>query len=188
MEALEALLTRTSVGGLIAPAPEREVLDLAFAAALRAPDHRMLRPWRFLTVSGAARERLGEVFLAAGLADNPGLADAERNRLLAMPLRAPLLVVAILSPRADDKVPFQEQVLSAGASVQNLLLALHASGFAAMWRTGWMAEHPAVKAALGLSGDEQVVGFVYTGTAASPPKTPVTLPAESFVADWTGPA
>ncbi len=184
MEALDALMTRCSIGGLIEPAPDEASLQRALEAALRAPDHRLLRPWRFLTIRGEGRLRLGEVFLEAGLLDNPNLGDTERQRLLAMPLRAPLLVVAVMSPKADDKVPAIEQVLSAGAAVQNLLLALHAQGFAAMWRTGWMAEHQAVRQSLGLAAGEGIAGFVYVGTAASPARMPVRLPLADYVRTW----
>ena len=36
-----------------------------FAAAMRAPDHGQLRPWRFLTVEGAAREQMGTLLAEA---------------------------------------------------------------------------------------------------------------------------
>ena len=42
MDTLTALLTRTSQGALTEPAPSSDVLNSAFQAALRAPDHRLL--------------------------------------------------------------------------------------------------------------------------------------------------
>ncbi|MFZ3183474.1 MAG: nitroreductase family protein, partial [Pseudomonas sp.] len=60
MEALDALLNRVSVPRLTEPAPDAAQRELLFRAALRAPDHGQLRPWRFITVEGAAREQLGE--------------------------------------------------------------------------------------------------------------------------------
>ena len=60
MQALDALLNRVSVPRLLEPAPTQEQRDVLFAAAMRAPDHGQLRPWRFLTVEGAAVERLVE--------------------------------------------------------------------------------------------------------------------------------
>ena len=52
MEALDLLLNRVSVTRLTDPAPTPAQLDVMFRAALRAPDHGQLRPWRFLTVVG----------------------------------------------------------------------------------------------------------------------------------------
>ena len=64
MQALDLLLNRVSVGRLLEPAPDAAQRELMFRAALRAPDHGQLRPWRFITVDGEARARLGDVALA----------------------------------------------------------------------------------------------------------------------------
>ena len=186
MDTLTALFTRTSHGALTEPAPNSDTLNQAFKAALRAPDHRMLRPWRYLVIEREARQRLAEYFLQAGLADNPQLAEVEQQRLLKMPLRAPMIIVAITSFKEDPKVPIIEQTLSTGAAIQNLSLALHAQGFATMWRTGWVTEHPLIKQALAVQTHEQVAGFVYVGTAASPLKNPTLLSVENFVQTWQG--
>jgi nitroreductase len=148
MDILTTLLTRTSQGALIEPAPSVDALNIAFQAALRAPDHRMLRPWRYLVVQGEARGRLAECFLQAGLQDNSALTEVEQQRLLKMPLRAPMIIVAITATKEDPKVPLVEQTLSTGAAIQNLLLALHAQGLGSMWRTGWVVEHELIKQAL----------------------------------------
>ena len=56
------LLNRSSEPRLEAPAPDRETLNKAFACAARAPDHALLRPWRYLVVEGEGLEALGELF------------------------------------------------------------------------------------------------------------------------------
>ncbi|MFC6980127.1 nitroreductase family protein [Microbulbifer taiwanensis] len=90
MDALTALHNRVSTGLLTEPAPSHEQRRGIFRAALRAADHGCLRPWRFLTIEGEARNRLGEIFLrAAEQAEGGSLSDAQRERTLAMPLRAP---------------------------------------------------------------------------------------------------
>lgn len=182
---IETLLTRTSLGALTEPAPDEAALQLALRCALRAPDHRMLRPWRFFVVRGSARERLGEVFVRAMQASNPALTEVEVARARALPLRAPLLVVAAVCPQADDKVPEWEQLLSGGAAVQNLLLALHAQGYASMWRTGELATAPIVKAAFGLAPSDYVTGFIYIGSPAGQ-KAIKELPIADFCRDWEG--
>ncbi|PTQ88427.1 nitroreductase family protein [Agitococcus lubricus] len=187
MDTLTALMTRSSQGALTEPAPANSVLQQAFQAALRAPDHRLLRPWRFLVIEAKAREQLGEYFLQAGLAENPALSDVEQQRLLKMPLRAPMIVVAITSFKQDDKVPPVEQTLSTGAAVQNFLLAIHAQGFASMWRTGWVTEHKIIKNALSVTEHEQIAGFIYLGTPVNPPKQTVLLAVDEFVKTWQAP-
>jgi len=183
MDALHALVSRSSVGILQAPAPTPEVLEKAFAAALRAPDHRMLRPWRFMTIQGEGLHALGELFVAASQAVKPELDETERARLRQMPLRAPMIVVAISHFTDDAKVPGWEQMLATGAAVQNFMIALHAQGFGTMWRTGPLAENARIKEGLGLDANDMIVGFVYVGTPGSEKKiTP--LDTSTFVRSW----
>lgn len=170
MQTLEALVTRTSVGVLNAPAPNKDIVEQALAAALRAPDHRMLRPWHFVIIEGDGLDRLGELFVSASKAVNPELTAAEENKLRNMPKRAPMIIVAITKFKEDAKVPAWEQILATGASVQNLLLAFHDLGFGTMWRSGPLAENEHVKAGLGLESSDLIGGFVYVGTAGSEKK------------------
>ena len=64
--AIESLLTRHSMGikHLSEPGPTPEQLDEMVAAAMRAPDHAGLVPWRLCAVQGSAREHLAELFVA----------------------------------------------------------------------------------------------------------------------------
>ncbi|MDP2227422.1 MAG: nitroreductase [Moraxellaceae bacterium] len=186
METLESLLTRRSRGVLTAPPPPPELLKSAFAAALCAPDHRQLQPWRFLVIEGEGLVRLGEVFAHAARVDNPALEPAESERLKKMPLRAPLIVVAIAIVRDDPKVPRDEFLLSTGAAIQNFLLTLHDGGYGAMWRTGPMAAHEQVRSALGVAGHERIAGFIYAGMPGGNLKPRPTLAVDAFVRSWSG--
>ncbi|HET8731216.1 MAG TPA: nitroreductase [Moraxellaceae bacterium] len=186
MQTLDAILSRISQGKLADPAPDNAALERAFACALRAPDHRVLRPWRYLVLRGEALQQLGDVFVDATRANNPALDPVEVERLRKMPLRAPLIVVAVTVHKQDPKVPEEELYLSTGAAVQNFMLALHDQGFATMWRTGPLAKAPLVRAALGLSGQESISGFLYVGTAAAEPRRIVPLAVDEFVSEWKG--
>lgn len=186
MDALTALQQRRSEASLGEPAPDGEVLAHLQRAALAAADHATLRPWRFLMIRGAARERLGELFVRGREAAEGELSERERERTRGRPLRAPLLIAVIGTPRTDAKVPEIEQLLSAGAAAQNLLNAAYAQGVGAIWRTGGFAYDPLVKAGLGLRPDEHIVGFLYLGTVIEKrPPRPVLSPGD-FFHDWTG--
>ena len=52
MNTIELLINRNSHAKLTAPAPSEDELATLFAAAMRAPDHGLLRPWRFMVVNG----------------------------------------------------------------------------------------------------------------------------------------
>lgn len=184
MDALDALLKRVSVPRLQAPAPTAAQLDILFKAAMRAPDHGQLRPWRFLTVEADARERLGELFVAAALHANPDADSQALAKAQAMPLRAPLLIVAIAVVQEHPKVPAQEQILAAGCAVHGLLIAAHAQGIGAVWRTGEFSHSAYVDRGLGLAENEQVIGYLYVGTPQGEARTPTSLDPAAFVSAW----
>lgn len=185
MEAIDALLNRTSMPLLEAPGPTEAQLNTMFQAALRAPDHGALRPFRFLVIEGEARNRLGELFLEAALTDTPDMPDEKRAKTLNMPLRAPAMVITIAATREGHKVPVLEQQITVGCATQNMLHAAFAQGLGAMWRTGTMAYHPQVLKGLGLAENEEIIGFLYLGTPVKERKV-APLPVERFVSHWTG--
>lgn len=187
MDALELLLNRVSVTRLIDPAPDAAQLDVLFRAAMRAPDHGQLRPWRFLTIEGVARERLGELFAASLLLREPQAAEPALDKARKMPLRAPLLVVVIARQQPHPKVPAGEQALAVGCAAHGLLLAAHALGLGAVWRTGEFAYDRNVARELGLTEDEVVLGFIYLGTPEGKLRTPPVLEPRDFVQAWEGP-
>lgn len=184
MQALDALLNRVSVPRLGEPAPSAAQRELLFRAALRAPDHAQLRPWRFLTVEGEARERLGELLASAVRVADPQAPVAALDKARAMPSRAPLLVLVIARLNSHFKVPQNEQVLSAACAAHGLLLAAHAQGIGAVWRTGELNYSATVAAGLGLQGNERLIGFIYLGTPLGPLRTPAPLDPDDFVSAW----
>jgi nitroreductase len=187
MDALQVLTSRRSPPKLIDPAPTDAQLSEILAAAIRAPDHGRLRPWRFILLRGAARERLGAVLAAALKARAPDVPEDVLARERQKPLRAPLMVVVAASLVEGHKIQVIEQVLAAGAAAQNLVLAAHAMGFGAMWRTGDPAYDPQVKAALGLASGDAIVGFMYLGTPQGRPAIPPNEPGVAeFVREWSG--
>src|SRR5690606_31549054 len=185
MDAIEALVTRKSSARLIAPAPNAEEMKVIMQAAVRAPDHGRLRPWRFLIVEGDAREKLGGIFREALHRRDPDAREdlLEKERL--KPLRAPMLIIVIAKVTESPKIPPIEQYFSAAAAAQNILLALHALGYGGMWRSGAPCFDPHVKAALGVEGDDMIVGFLYVGTAD---RAAALLPetAADYVETWNG--
>ncbi len=164
MQAIDALLERRSAKTLTDPAPDAGALELLLECASRAPDHGRLRPWRFIVISGAARDRLGELMADQLRRQQPGASAESLQRERQKALRAPLIVVVAAVCDAAAKIPAIEQVLAAGAAAQNVMLAAPALGFGAMWKTGAAAYDDTVKAALGLASTDAIVGFLYLGT------------------------
>ncbi|MGH3140271.1 MAG: nitroreductase family protein [Gaiellales bacterium] len=186
MDALEALSTRTSPAALTEPAPDSATMERLLHAAMRAPDHGRLRPWRFIIIDGDARQAFGAILAEALRAREPSTAESVLDRERAKPLRAPRIVVVAAELRERRGVPEIEQVIAAGAAAQNLLVAAHASGYGGFWRTGQAAYDDTVKHALGLASKDAIVGFIYLGT----PTGVGPLPAGDGVTRvirWSGP-
>ena len=163
--------SRRSVGNLNEPAPSRRQIEAAIACGATAPDHKKLRPWRFIVTEGDARLELGRALVAAAQAkarqEGETLSEKTLKKTQEMPLRAPTIITVVTQMKAHKKVPPFEQMLSAGAAVQNLILALKAQGFSTVWRTGLLCNEPAVKAYFDVGADDYVTAFVYTGTSPS---------------------
>jgi nitroreductase len=187
---LEMLLTRRSVvaNNLGEPGPDGETLQRILTVGARVPDHKKLFPWRFIVFEGEARDAFGSVLAEACRKGEPDAGatrlETEANRFL----RAPVVIAVISSIVDNPAVPEWEQILSAGAVCQNLLHAAAALGFSAQWITEWYAYDETVRAALGLSPNERVAGFVYIGTAREAPAERDRPDLEKIVSRWSAKA
>lgn len=166
---LAVLLSRHSLGPrwMSAPGPDARELRLALAAALRAPDHGRLVPWRAVLVTQEQRGALGELFARFAQELGKSIEDIETERDRAR--NGPALVAWVV--RIDEslpEVPPHEQWLCAGGALANFLNALHAMGFAAKMLSGRKCSHPAVRDAFCETG-EALAGFVCVGTPTRRP-------------------
>jgi len=175
MDLFAAINTRTSASRLTEPVPDGVQLTRILEAAVRAPDHGHFAPWRFLIIEHEARERLANVVAEARLIRTPDATpealEAERQKIRRAPM---IILVACATQINHPKIPEIEQLLAVGAAVQNLLLAAHASGFGAVWKTGPAAYDAHVKQALGLQPTDHIVAMVHIGTplAVNPLRAP----------------
>jgi len=174
-------LSRESISAryLVEPAPSEAERARAYTAAMTAPDHGAIRPWRFFEMEGAALERLGDVYAeqAARTMENasPEAIDEARKKALRSPL---LIAVGAVVRENHPKVPVIEQVIAAGCAAQNLMTAFHAMGYGAIMVTGNRAYDEGVKAALGLAPKDHIVSFIHVGTPqADRPAKPKQRPA-----------
>ena len=83
-------------------------------------------------------------------------------------------------------MPKVEQLISAGCAAHAILLAAHAHGFAGVWRTGGNAYDEKVRQGMGLSADQEIVGFLYLGTIDGNYKPLPALAIEDFCQSWGG--
>lgn len=184
---LALLRTRRSARprDLVDPGPDAAQLSDILAIASRSPDHGKLHPWRFVHVARQKRDDLAamlESAYRAGKEEPPGRLEIEAVHRFAH--QAPELVVALSSPREGTKIPLWEQQLSAGAACMNLLLAVHAMGFAGGWVTGWAAYSPDVLAALGGQAGERIAGFIFIGTPGVALEERIRADPGELIVEW----
>ena len=186
MDAIDLLLTRESALKLESPGPSEADLEVMFQSALRAPDHGRLRPWQFVVVPEDKRAAFGELLAESMARRRPDAPAEELARERTKAMRAPVIVAAAAKLAKGHKIPEVEQLLSAGAAVQNIMLAAKARGFGAMWKTGAPAYDASVKQALGIAPDSEIVGFLYLGTQVGDGiQVPRPVPKD-FVSVWGG--
>lgn len=186
MDALECLLGRSSVSALVAPAPDQTALDTMLQAAVRAPDHGRLRPWRFVVIPEDRRTAFGELLAQSFRRREPDASPEALDRERAKALRAPMIVVAAAHLERGHKIPEIEQIASAAAAAENIMLAAHAQGYGAVWKTGAPAYDPEVRASLGLDESDEILGFLYVGTRKAETTVPPRPSAETFTTVWAG--
>jgi nitroreductase len=137
MDAIEAIMTRRSVGKVARERPPRELIERVLEAAVHAPNHHLTEPWRFFVLAGKAREELGQVMadvLRQTMDDPDGeAAQTQLAREAEKPLRAPVLIAVAARKSDNPKALPVEDVEATAAAVENLLLAASLMGLGAVW-------------------------------------------------------
>ena len=184
---LELITSRYSVSPkrLQAPGPDTAQLQAMVEAAGCAPDHELLRPWRLIRIAPTQRAGLAEVFEQSLLERLPDADAAARGQAREKAFRAPelLLAIACLQPAHAD-VPDAERHVALGAALQNLLLAAHGMGFAAMLTSGQALRTHRFAQAFGLAAGEHALCFVSIGTPTEV-KRRSRPSARQLMSDWT---
>jgi len=163
MDLLEAIHNRQSIGNLKQDPVSREIIERLLSAAVQAPNHYKVRPWRFVVLTGEGRNKLGEAMAASQQNRHPDYPQDAFDKTRSLPLRAPVLIAVSVDKPAEKKVLEIENICAVSAACQNLLLAAHGEGLAAKWRTGEWARDEMVKEFLGFDSDQPIVAFLYIG-------------------------
>lgn len=174
MELFEAIRTRRTVRKFNYARPvEAELLTQILSAATWAPNHRRQEPWRFYVIQGEALKAFAEVRADITRDDvrgiDPAVAEVRIERARRSILTTPV-VIAITGTHGENDDHRRDNYCAVCAAIQNLLLAAHARGLGAVWRTGRLLD-PRVKEFVGAGESETMVGVVYLGYAAVDPES-----------------
>ena len=185
----EVVTSRRTVRSFLPDRVDPAVLQRAIAAAVTAPAPHHTTPWRFVLVDtdtaraallGAMRQAWIDDLTADGLP--PDRIERRLAKSDALLGAAPYLVVPCLVTDGAHSYPDERRrraeremfLVSMGAAVENLLIALSASGLGACWVSSTMFCPDPVRRALGLPGDWDPMGAVAVGkpAGAPPPRPP----------------
>ncbi len=192
--AADVLGERRTVREFSAEPVDRAAVGRAIEAALTAPAPHHSQPWRFAVVeSEQAKARLLDDMLAAWIRDlrSDGFTEEQiaRRTRRGEPLRkAPLIIVPCLVSDAAHAYPDERRaaaeramfLVSMGAGVQNLLVALAVEGLGSCWVSSTLFCGPVASAALDLPAGWEPMGAVGVGHPAAPPAARPPREADEF--------
>ena len=158
---LALLLSRPAISTLGAPGPTRAQLDQLLLAAGTVPDHGRLRPYRFAIIEGDGRAAFGDALARAAAERKPGLSEGALDAMRAKAFRSPTSIAVIASPK-PGKIERWEQHATAACTGYAIVLAAHALGVGAVWKSVPFTRGQALTELLGLTDAEKadLVEFV----------------------------
>jgi len=169
MDAYDAIARRVSTRAFQDRPVPRDAIERLLEAAVRAPNHKLTEPWRFVVLTGAGRDRLAERRRAhrASRFPDPAAPDAAKAvEKTWREARDTPAFVAVLCAQSEDTVRREEDVASAWMAVQNLLTAATAEGLGTYVRTGGILADPGVEALVQLPAGHRVIALVSLGYPA----------------------
>ncbi|RMG58726.1 MAG: nitroreductase [Bacteroidetes bacterium] len=159
----------------------REQVEMILENAHWAPTHGRTEPWFFHVYSGEGLAQFGELHAKLYKQHAPAdqFSEVKYETLRTKPTHCSHLIVLCMKRGSNEKIPVIEEIESVACAVQNMALTVAALGLGGYWGSGGMTYHPALRDALGLGPDDQVLGLFHLGVPKAAPaqglrKTPWT--------------
>ena len=170
--AIDLLLKRNSMKLVHGPGPSDEELETILSAAMTAPDHGAIRPWRFKVIRGqeSIKEFADLSYKLRQASDDP-FNDEKLVSSKAWLCEVPLIIAVAtqVNHQLTHKIDEIEQYLATGAAMTQILNACHFLGYGAFWSTGSAPYIEEFQEALGFDSlDYRFLGFITIGTPRVP--------------------
>ena len=151
---------------------ETEKINQLLQLADWAPTHGHTEPWRFIVFEGEAVKRFcadhAQLYKNSVKAEN--FIQANFEKILKNGDQVSHLIAVYMKRGNNPKIPAIEEIAATAAAVQNMLLGAEALGMAALWSTGGMMHHPAMKDYFHLQESDTMMGLLYLGYSDEVPK------------------
>jgi nitroreductase len=153
-----------------------------------APTHAHTEPWRFVVFANSAVQNFckdhAEMYKANTSPEKFEIAKYEK--LLHNADKASHLLATYMKRGTNPKITFMEEVCATAAAMQNILLASSSLNIAALWSTGGLTYHTAMKNYFGLKEEDQMIGLLYLGYTDMPPKRGERIVPLKDKIEWSG--
>jgi nitroreductase len=171
MDALEAITSRTSVRTFRSTPVPREVVEQLLDCAVRAPNHKLTEPWRFVVLTGRARDAFADIraghrlkrFSDPSSSEARAAADKVRRDSLTTPV-----YIVVMTAVSSDEITREDDYAAAMMAVANLMIGAQSLGLGTYLRTGGVMRDPALLQLAGVPEGFRVVGIVSLGYPADP--------------------
>jgi nitroreductase len=175
MDAISAISSRTSVRRFQPEPVPRQVIQQLLECAVRAPNHKLTEPWRFIILTGRARDRLAEIrahhrlkrFTDPAGAEAVAAADKVRREARETPV-----FVVVLTAVSPDEITREEDYAATMMATANLMTAAQALGLGTYLRTGGVMRDPALLQLAQVPDGFRIVAVISLGypAEAEPPR------------------
>lgn len=135
-----------------------------------APTHGRTEPWRFKVYAGEGVTKFCEAHAALYKTntDPEVFTTAKFESLQKLGSQTSHILGVYMQRQVPAKIPLVEEIAATAAAMQNILLGAEALGISALWSTGGMTHHPALKSFWGLAEEDVVMGLLYLGYTNEP--------------------
>lgn len=131
-----------------------------------APTHKFTEPWRFIVYTGEGRKKLAELQAAVykQKTEADGTYKEERyQNLLTKPLDSSHIILVYMKRDEKKSLPEIEEMGAVFCAVQNMYLTATAYKIGCYLSTGGVTFFKEANAALGLSDEDKIIGFLHVG-------------------------
>lgn len=176
MDVLKAIYERRTTRAFTSKPVTDAELNAILEAGTWAPSHGNTQPWEFVFIGPDTRSKLAVAYrdmMEAGPLKNPALQEERKAflRKFAQNFGDAPVLLAVTCPPAGTEVEKYDYPLTAGAVIQNILLAAWEKGISGVWIS--FGYTPQARSILGIEDGGIVGGILAMGYSDSiPPAQP----------------
>lgn len=169
-------------GKLIDDSTIHQLLELANWA----PTHGHTEPWRFIVFTKNAAMQFCKEHAALYKANVPAekFETAKYKKTLHNGDHCSHIIAVYMKRGNNPKITVTEEICATAAAVQNILLGASVLNIAALWSTGGLTYHAAMKKYFNLHEEDQMIGLIYLGYTDEAPKEGKRVTSIKEKIDW----